>query len=161
MKFKPVPEAPDDIAFVADAQCAVPLVPGTEDDCCARLMRRLDFSSRDVARTWLTFLRALELAEETQSGFVRLRTDPERDELAEAFQTRVYGATTVLDLLSEHERLSEEQVFDHFREEIPTWERHKDPSRVEEVWRERVGNLLEWAVLLGLAEHTDEGFRRV
>ncbi|WP_458205812.1 hypothetical protein [Haladaptatus sp. NG-SE-30] len=160
MKFKLVPEAPDAIAFLADAQRAVPLVPGTEDDCCTRLMRRLDLPSRDVARTWLTFLRALELAEETRSGFVRIRRDPERDELAEAFETRVYGATTVLDLLSEHESLSEEDVFDHFRDEIPTWERHKDPSRVEDVWRERVGNLLDWAVLFGLAERTDGAYRR-
>jgi len=64
MKFKFVPEAPADLGFVADAQRAVPLVPGREDDCCARLTRRLDLPSRDVARTWLTFLRALRLVEE-------------------------------------------------------------------------------------------------
>ncbi len=160
MKFKLVPDAPDEFDFVAEAQRAVPLVPGTEDDCCARLTNRLDFPGRDVARTWLTFLRALELAEETQSGFARLRREPSRDEVAEAFQSRVYGVSTVLDVLEERGTLSEEAAFEAFREEIPAWERHKNPSRVEEVWRERVGNMLEWAVLLGLAERTSEGYRR-
>ncbi|WP_227353710.1 hypothetical protein [Haladaptatus salinisoli] len=160
MKFKLVPEAPDDLALLADAQRAVPLVPGTEDDCCARLMERLDFPSRDVARTWLTFLRALGLAEETQSGFVRVRRDVDRDELADAFETRVYGVSAVLDRLDDSDPLSTEAAFEEFRGEIPTWERHKDPSRVEDVWRERVENLLDWAVLFGLAERTDEGYRR-
>ncbi|SIR28987.1 hypothetical protein SAMN05421858_2122 [Haladaptatus litoreus] len=161
MKFKLVPSAPAEFDFVADAQKAVPLVPGTEDDCCARLMNRLGFQSRDVARTWLTFLRALELAEETQSGFARLRRDPDREKLAESFQSRVYGVSIVLSVLDEHGPLSERAVFEKFREEIPTWERHKDPSRVEEVWRERVGNMLDWAVLLGLAERVDGNYRRV
>ncbi|GAA0227938.1 hypothetical protein ACFFQF_12100 [Haladaptatus pallidirubidus] len=160
MKFKLVPEAPEELDFVMDAQRAVPLVPGTEDDCCARLMDRLGFQSRDVARTWLTFLRALELAEETRSGFARLRRDPNRDELAESFRSRVYGVSTVLSVLDEHGPLRKRAVFEKFREEIPTWERHKDPSRVEEVWRERVGNVLDWAVLLGLAEQSDGDYRR-
>ncbi|WP_227374410.1 hypothetical protein [Haladaptatus halobius] len=160
MKFKLVPEAPDDLTLLADAQRAVPLVPGTEDDCCARLMERLDFPSRDVARTWLTFLRALGLAEETRSGFARVRRDADRDELADAFETRVYGVATVLDRLDESGPLSAEAAFEEFREEIPTWERHKDPIRVEDVWRERIGNLLDWAVLFGLAERTDGGYRR-
>lgn len=160
MKFKLVPEAPDDLALLADAQRAIPLVPGGEDDCCARLMERLDFPSRDVARTWLTFLRALGLAEETQSGFVRVRRDIDRDELADAFETRVYGVSTVLDHLGDSGPLSTEAAFEKFHEEIPTWERHKDPSRVEDVWRERIGNLLDWAVLFGLAERTNEGYRR-
>ncbi|WP_435154997.1 hypothetical protein [Haladaptatus sp. DFWS20] len=160
MKFKLVPEAPAEFDFVAETQRAVPLVPGTEDDCCARLMNRLDFPSREIARTWLTFLRALELAEETQSGFARLRRDPDRNELAEAFQSRVYGVSTVLSVLEEHGPLTEQAVFEKFRDEIPTWERHKDPSRAENVWRERVGNMLDWAVLLELAEREDGEYRR-
>jgi DNA-directed RNA polymerase sigma subunit (sigma70/sigma32) len=160
VKFKPVPEAPEDLDFVSDVQRAVPLVPGTEDDCCARLMRRIGFQSRDVARTWLTFLRALELAEETENGFVRLRRDPDEEELVDAFQTRVYGVTTVLSVLSGDESLDSDAVFERFSEEIPTWERYKDPTRVEEVWRERVKNMLEWAVLLGLAEREDGSYRR-
>lgn len=160
MKFKLVPEPPADLSFVADAQRAVPLVPGTEDDCCRRLMDRVGFESRDVARTWLTFLRALELAEETESGFARTRRDPARDTLAVAFRERVYGADRLLDRLATAGPLSADEAFEAFRESIPTWERHKDPSRVEDVWRERVANLLAWAVLLDLAERTDEGYRR-
>ncbi|WP_327052963.1 hypothetical protein [Halomicrococcus gelatinilyticus] len=160
MKFKLVPEPPADLSFVADAQRAVPLVPGTEDDCCRRLMDRVGFESRDVARTWLTFLRALELAEETDSGFARIRRDPDREALAAAFRERVYGADRLLDRLATDGPLTADEAFEAFRESIPTWERHKDPSRVEDVWRERVANLLEWAVLLDLAERTAEGYRR-
>lgn len=160
MKFKLVPDAPDSLEFVREVQRAVPLVPGTEDDCCARLMRRVGFQSRDVARTWLTFLRALELAEETESGFVRIRRDPDEDELAEAFRTRVYGVSTVLDVLSEDDWVPEDTVFEAFSDRIPAWERYKNPTRVEAVWRERIENVLEWAVLLGLAERSDEGYRR-
>ncbi|ODR81685.1 hypothetical protein BG842_20565 [Haladaptatus sp. W1] len=160
MKFKPIPEAPDGLDFVSDVQRAVPLIPGTEDDCCARLMRRIGFQSRDVARTWLTFLRALELAKKTDSGFVRIRRDPDEEALAEALQTRVYGVSTVLNVLPEDEWLESEAVFERFSDEIPTWERYKDPTRVEDVWRERVGNMLEWAVLLGLAERSEDGYRR-
>ncbi|MFH5800017.1 hypothetical protein [Haladaptatus sp. CMAA 1911] len=160
MKFKPVPKTPEDLDFLSDVQRAVPLVPGTEDDCCARLMRRIGFQSRDTARTWLTFLRALELAEETESGFVRLRRDPDEEKLSEAFRTRVYGVSTVLDALPEDEPLDSDAVFEEFSEEIPMWERHKDPTRVDEVWRERVENMLEWAVLLGLAERSDDGYWR-
>jgi len=160
VKFKLVPEPPADLSFVADAQRAVPLVPGTEDDCCRRLMDRVGFESRDVARTWLTFLRALELAEETESGFARTRRDPAHDALAVAFRERVYGADRLLDRLATAGPLSADEAFEAFREDIPTWERHKDPSRVEDVWRERVANLLAWAVLLDLAERTDEGYRQ-
>src|SRR6056297_3317185 len=99
MQFKLVPEPPADLAMVADAQRAVPLVPGTEDDCCARLMRRLDFPSRDAARTWLTFLRALELADERDSGFVRRSQEPTPTHLRSAFLDRVYGAREVLESL--------------------------------------------------------------
>ena len=159
MRFKLVPEPPADLSFVADAQRAVPLVPGSEDDCCARLMERVGFDSRDAARTWLTLLRALELAEETETGFARTRRDPERDALAASFEARVYGAQRLLDLLADGP-LDANEAFERFREEIPTWERHKDPSRVEDVWRERVENALGWAVLLGLAERTDDGYRR-
>ena len=160
MKFKLVPDPPADLSAVADAQRAVPLVPGTEDDCCRRLMDRVGFETRDVARTWLTFLRALELAEETESGFARTRRDPDRDAMATAFQERVYGVDRLLDRLATGGPLSPDEAFEGFREEIPTWERHKDPSRVEEVWRERVASMLGWATLLGLAERTDEGYRR-
>jgi hypothetical protein len=91
VRFKLLPEAPESLDVVADAQRAVPLVPGSEDDCTARLLRRLDFPSRDVARTWLTFLRALELASETPSGFVREPTEPTLEHPGSPFERRRYS----------------------------------------------------------------------
>ncbi|AUV82943.1 hypothetical protein C2R22_15905 [Salinigranum rubrum] len=156
-RFKLVPEPPDSVERVAEAQRAVPLVPGTEDDCCARLVRRLGFPSRDVARTWLTFLRALELAEERDAGFVRLSRDPTREHLQRSLLDRVYGAQEVLDALGA-EPSGADAVFERFEERVPEWEHYKDPSGWRETWRERVGYLLGWLVLLDLAEHRDDGY---
>lgn len=159
MKFKPVPEPPASLAGVADAQRAVPLVAGSEDDCCARLGDRLDLPRED-ARTWLTFLRALELAEETDSGYARTRRDVDRDALATSFRERVFGVSDLLAVLDAADRpLSPDEAFDRFADSVPTWERHKNPGSWETVWRERVADLLGWAALLGLAERTPDGYR--
>lgn len=159
MRFKLVPEPPADLDFVADAQRAVPLVPGTEDDCCARMLDRTDLTVRDEARTWLTFLRALGLAKEGKSGFTRTRTDPDREFLAEQFEARVFGAPVVLDVLNEADGpLSAEAVFEQFQEEVPTWEHYKNPNSWAEIWSERVEFILDWCVLLGLAEEVGDGY---
>jgi hypothetical protein len=158
MKFKLVPEPPATVDVVADAQRAVPLVPGSEDDCCARLMRRLDFESRDVARTWLTFLRALELADETDDGsFVRRRTDPTEAHLRDAFQRRVYGASDVIASLGDDPKTVAE-VFEGFEDRVPVWEHHRAAENWRDVWTERVGRLLGWAALLGFAEERRAGY---
>jgi len=160
MRFKLLPKPPETLDPVADAQRAVPLVPGSEDDCCARLMRRLDFPTRDVARTWLTFLRALELASETSSGFVRETTEPTPEHLRTAFRDRVYGAREVLASLDTDEPRSIETVFDEFEERVPVWETHRAAEDWRDVWRERVERILGWAVLLGLAAERDGGYVR-
>ncbi|WP_132059735.1 helix-turn-helix domain-containing protein [Halorussus amylolyticus] len=160
MRFKLVPEPPETLDFVADAQRAVPLVPGSEDDCCARLLSRTDLPSRDAARTWLTFLRALGLAEEGPSGFSRIRRDPDPEYLRERFRDHVFGAPAVLSTLADADRpLSADEVFEQFRDEVPTWEHHKNPNSWQEIWGERVGHVLDWCVLLGLAEKSEDGYR--
>ncbi len=159
MQFKLVPEPPESLAYVETVHQAVPPVPGTEDDCCARIMRRTEISPRDEARTWLTFLRALELAAETDRGFYRIRRDPDPDALEMAFLERVYGARKVLEILDQAERpLAAETVFERFRETVPAYEQFKHRHRLEETWGERVRRLLEWCVLFGLAERGDEGY---
>jgi hypothetical protein len=156
MQFKLVPEPPESLAFVAEAQRAVPLVPGSEDDCCARMLDRTDLPSRDEARTWLTFLRALGLAEETSSGFARIRRDPEPEYLRQRLREHVFGVPVLLEVLAGAEGpLSAEEVFEAFADEVPTWEHHKNPNSWQEIWSERVEYLLDWAVLLGLAEEVD------
>jgi hypothetical protein len=156
-RFKLVPPAPDSLDGVAEAQRAVPLVPGTEDDCCARLLRRLELPSRDVARTWLTFLRALGLAAEREAGFVRLDREPTPDSLRDTLLDRVYGAREVHDALGAEPR-GVDAVFEGFADRVPEWERYKEPARWREVWRERVGHLLDWLVLLDLAERREAGY---
>ena len=159
MQFKLVPEPPADLDFVADAQRAVPLVPGSEDDCCARLLDRTDLTSRDEARTWLTFLRALGLAEEKSAGFARTRQDPEQEYLQEQFRENVFGVPALLEILADAEGpLSVDEVFEAFRDEVPTWERHKNPNSWETIWRERVEFLLNWAALLRLVERVNRKY---
>ena len=156
MKLKPVPAAPDSLDAVADVQRAVPLVPGSAEDCCARVMDRTFVDERDEARTWLTFLRALDLARETEEGFVRRRTEPERSALADSFRERVFAAGDVLDALTDADGpLTADEVFERVEPTIPTWEREKDPGGWRETWRERVRRLLDWSVLLGLAERAE------
>ncbi len=156
MQFKPVPAAPDDLAFVETAQAALPLVPKPEADCCGRIMDRTGISPRDEARRWLTFLRALELATESDSGFRRLRRQPDREHVRRAFRARVYGVETILEILEAADHpLSAAEVYDRFRPVIPSYEQHKHGHRLEEIWGERVERLLEWAVLLGWALSDD------
>ncbi|MFC4357264.1 hypothetical protein ACFO0N_04785 [Halobium salinum] len=165
MRLKPVPPAPESLEFVADAQRAVPLVPGDEDDCCARLVRRLDLPSRDVAREWLTFLRALGLAEETASGFRRTDAEADLQRLRTAFRERVYLADDVLDALSGSEEVrgddtepgaTAEETFERVRDRVPEWERSRRRDW-EAFWREGVERRLAWAALLGLVDVVADG----
>jgi hypothetical protein len=161
VRFKLLPDPPDSLGVVADAQRAVPLVPASEDDCTARLLRRLEFPSRDVARTWLTFLRALELATETPSGFVRESTEPTPEHLRSAFQRRIYGAREILDALDAADPRTAAAVFADFEERVPVWETHRAAGDWRDVWRERVERIVAWAVLLGLAAERGDGYVRV
>jgi hypothetical protein len=157
VKFKVVPE-PRSLAFVKDVQRALPLVPGNENDCCARLLNRTDLAARETAREWITFLRALRLAEKTGSGFRRLRGEYDKTDLADAFREHVFGAETVLDSLSTDEALGSEAVFERFRAEVPNWERYRRAHWAEE-WHERVKRLLGWMVVFDLAERVGERYR--
>lgn len=155
MKVKLVPPPPDSLDIVAEARKAVPLVPGGEEDCCTRIMARLDIPGRDQARVWLTFLRGLGLVEETARGFVRTRTEVD---LAPAFHEGIYGAAELVEILeAEPGPVSVETATERFS--IPEWERHRrqDP---ETHWREQVRDRLDWLVLLGEARRTDEGYVR-
>ncbi|PSQ44828.1 hypothetical protein BRD17_02940 [Halobacteriales archaeon SW_7_68_16] len=156
MRFKPVPPAPDDLDGLARVRDAVPLVPGSETDCCARLIDRAGVPARDEAKTWLTLLRALELIERTETGYRRCRRGIDREDLARAFRARVDTAATVLDALDDEPR-DATAVFAAVRATIPDWERRRSADP-EGLYRERVTNLLDWAVLLGLAERRDGGY---
>lgn len=161
MKFKPVPPVPDSLDFLEEVQDAIPLVPGTVENCCARVMNRSDVPSQDEARTWLTFLQALGLARETERGFARTREAVARERLKERFEERVFGASEIAEILAEEGSLGAGGVFERFAETVPNWERFRHPDSWETLWHERVERLLEWGVLFGWFERveTDESVR--
>jgi hypothetical protein len=158
MRYKVVPEPLPDLDALAEAQRAVPLVPETVEDCCTRLRDRCDLGSRDRARELLTFLEALELATETDRGYRRTQGDVDRARLARQLRDRVFGAREVLETLAASgDPVGVDEAFAAIRDEVPRWERHQSDDW-EGAWRDRVGRLLDWAVLFGLARETDGGY---
>jgi len=159
VQFKVVPPAPDSLEALETARRAVPLVPRSETDCCTRVMDRAGVPARDGAKEWLTFMRALGLVDEAERGYHRTRESLEPERLAAAFRERVYGAEDLLDALDAGKPVSAHGAFERSVDSVPAWERQRHADW-REVWRERVGRLLDWAVLFGLAERTDEGYVR-
>ncbi len=160
MRRKPLPPPPDDRSAIRAARDALPLVPGSEADCCARLQDRLGLPGRDVAGAWLTLLRALGLAEEHDGGFTRVRSDPDDAAIAAAFLDGVFGAREVRAALADADGpLDAAGAFEATAPVVPGWERRKHGSAWRDVWRDRTADLLDWLVLLGLAERTDAGYR--
>ncbi|MFD1514928.1 hypothetical protein [Halomarina rubra] len=161
MKFKVVPE-PRSLTFVREATLALPLVPGSEDDCCARLMADADVASRDAAKEWLTFLRALGLLAESDGKYYQTRTDPDDAELARAFRERVHPVDDLLAVLDAAEEsgatpLSPEAAYERVRQRVPQWERSRRTDW-EDVWLTRVERALAWAETFGFAERVDDGY---
>jgi hypothetical protein len=154
MRVKPVPAPPETADRPFEIRDALPLVPEPEESCCDRLVRRAAIDDAESARDWLTFLRGLGLAAEGPSGYHRTRAEP--DDLGRALLEGIYGAREVHGILEEGEPLTADDVFERF-EGVPRWERHRNPGW-EALWRERVERLLEWLVLVGLAEREGEAY---
>lgn len=160
MRRKPLPPPPDELETVLEARAAVPLVASPEDDCCARLQKQLGLASRDVAATWLDFLRGLGLVREVTSGFARVRDEHDDTTLAGAFLEGVYGAREALDALEAADGpLDAADVADRTADRGPGWERRQHGPDWPAVWRERTVDLLDWLVLLGVAERADGGYQ--
>ncbi|WP_455449026.1 hypothetical protein [Natrinema thermotolerans] len=200
MRFKPVPEPPADFETLETVYRALPAAVDDVDDCCAHLVEETPPEDREEAATWLTFLRALELAVEESGSFRRRETgssgdaaEPavlERERLGRAFRARVDGADAVCAALEdtvehgstspdsqarqdavEHgptspdsqarrdadEPLTVAEVVERLREDGSSDDRRR--SGRPRVDPERTERLLEWAVLLGLAERVDDGYR--
>lgn len=166
MQFKPIPEPPSDLASVESILEAVPETAGAVDDCCAHLVDETRLETRADAETWLTFLRALELANEETAGYRRAEDAADRiaqleagaDSLQESFTARVYAAETVLEALERaDEPRSAEAVFEDVRGGIPALKRVEKDGDLETHWLERTRQLLEWAALLDLVQRTADG----
>ena len=158
MKYKVVPE-PRPLSFLREARLAMPLVPGTEDDCCARLMADAGLASRDVAREWITFMQALGLVTESDGQYYRTRADPDDEALSRAFREHVHPVGTVLAVLDGADRpLDGGAVFERVVDSVPRWERSRRTDWAD-VWRERVERILAWAVTFDLATREADGYR--
>ncbi|WP_410766918.1 hypothetical protein [Haloferax sp. DFSO60] len=156
MRRKPVPPAPESLDRLEDAHSGVPLIPGSEDDCCSRIADRLDVS-RDEGRDWLVFCQSLGLAREASRGFERIRDEQSTGDLRDAFVEHVFGAREAIEILGDDPQ-STDEIFEQFEQYVPRWERHRDPEGWELRWRTRVERLLEWAVLFELAEKQESGY---
>lgn len=157
MRYKIVPPARDR-EFLFEARDALPLVPGSETDCCARIRDRTDVASRADARKWLTFCVALGLAAETDRGYHRIRDDPDAAGLGERLVDAVYPTREVLDRLQDEGPLTAGEAFEALRDRIPRWERSRHADWAAE-WRERVANLLGWCVVFDLARRDGDVYR--
>ena len=157
MRYKVVPPVRD-LSFLRDVAAALPLVPGTIDDCCSRIVDRTEVAARDDAREWLTFCQALGLAAETEQGYHRVREDPDVALLADSFRAHIFGAREVLAAATGG--VTPEAAFADVREIVPNWERARDDDW-ETTWRERTRRLLEWATVLGLLEREGATYRRL
>lgn len=190
MRYKTVPPAPPDerdaIASLETVRDALPLVPRSEEDCCARLVDRVEWiESREVATEWIAFLHALGLAERSDSGYARVRGEPvsgnpdrdvsgelDRDSLAVRFRERILGAGEVCDALERSdvsaptdavasdtspEPVTVNEAFDAVEPVVPEWERRRtDAWRA--TWRAHAERCLEWTTAFGIAEERDEGY---
>ena len=156
MQRKPVPLAPTSLDRVWSVRDAAPLVPEPADDCCRRLVERTDVHDRGTASAWLVFLAALGVVDDTQSGYARTRDAPSGDELAPAYRDNVFLAADCVDALGA-EPQTPADVFEAVRDRVPQWERAKRDNWAA-FWTERVERRLDWAVLLGLAERTADGY---
>ena len=159
MRFKVVPSAPDSREGLETARRTVPLVPGSESDCCARLMDRAGVRARDEAKEWLTFMRALGLVVETERGYHRTRDPLDLGQVTAAIHERVYGVTDLHRILDPDDPTSADAAFERFVDSVPRWER-RHHTDWQQVWRERVRRLLDWMVLFGLAERVEGGYVR-
>jgi hypothetical protein len=157
MRYKPVPPARDRDRLLA-VRDALPLRPAGEADWRVRLGR---VAGEGTPEEWLTFLIALGLAERTDLGVRRLRDEPGRDALAEAFLAKVFLAREVVAALGEESDdgrngdATTDAVFEAVRGAVPPWERGRHADWERE-YRERVRRLLGWAEVFGLVAARDE-----
>jgi hypothetical protein len=158
VRLKPVPDPPAELDELRELQRAVPLVPGSTDDCCARLRDRCGLADRQTANDWLAFLRALGLVRESSRGFVRTDAEPTPELVREGLREGVLlvpEAVTALRAATPADPLTPDALFAATRDAVPRHDRARDPEW-EATWRDRAARLLAWLALVDLAERVDD-----
>lgn len=159
MRFKAIPPAPEGLAALERAWRTVPLVPEAERSCCRRLADGLAGVDPDEARRWLALMRALGAVDAGPTGYRRRRELPDVATLGSRFRERVFGVEELLEHLGSGGPAGPDDAFEAIRDDVPPWERRRNPGTWETVWRSRVGDLLAWSDLLGLVEETAGTYR--
>ncbi|WP_345779411.1 hypothetical protein [Natrinema sp. SYSU A 869] len=135
MQFKPVPEPPTDRTLLATVCRTLPATASDVDDCCQHLIDETPLETR--RRGSLFCARS------------RSRTDSDTpDDLEQDELERADGSLTANEVAA---------AIQSERQQSGDWRRRS--NRDEKAQRERVERLLEWAVLLGLAEKPGDGYR--
>jgi len=158
MRLKRVPAPPESLSAVTAYQRAIPLVPGSVDDCCRRLVRRCACATRQDAADWLAFLNAFGLVRETERGVVRADVEPTQARLQITLRETILHVPATLRLLADASRahpVTAADVFEATRDAVPRHDRARDTDW-EATWRARAGRLLRWLVLADLAAPVDE-----
>jgi hypothetical protein len=137
------------VDYVGDVQAAVPLVPGSETDCCARLGRRPEIPRRALSPTRTTFHRGLPIARAPDAGFRRTRREPTVSGVRAGLVEGVLGAREIAACVSDGPTTLED-AFGAVEPLVPRWERTRT-DEWEQVWRARAARLCDWLAGLGLA----------
>lgn len=159
MRFKAVPPPPETLDGLEAAWKAIPLVPEGEAGCCQRLASRIERVDLDEARQWVAMMRALDIVERTETGYVRVRPLPEATVLGTRFRENVFGVDEIISHLAESGPASPEDCFEAIEEVIPQWERNRNPGTWRTVWARRVQYVLDWGVLFGNFAQDQAGYR--
>lgn len=154
VRFKLIPAA-SSIGKLRAVHQSVPTDPGATDDCCSLLCEAVGLPNRQAAEEWLVFLRALELAAETDGSYHRLNWKA-RDSLVDSFESRVVGAADLLDRIEEGDPMTRDELAAECRGSGNTTSGNHPLERDT-----RIDRLLGWSVSLGVIVDTPEGYSTV
>jgi hypothetical protein len=143
MRYKVAPP-PRSLSDLQQIRRAIPLVPDDELDCCLSIQRAADIDDREQARQYLTFLRALDLVATDTRGYYRTQDEFDIKRINTAYQDNVFLVVELCTAATGDPN----EAFEAIRGEIPRWERERHCDW-EDVWRERVWNIIKWGQTFG------------
>lgn len=143
--------------FLDHVHGTVPETPEEIEDCCGHVHEHTAVASREHAREWLVFLRALDCAQKGPAGYYRIGKPDRPEAIAEAFETNLFGVRELLTILSD---ASNPLTADAFCERLDASERGRLVSAVGTVESacESVERRLQWADLFELVSRRNDRY---